>query len=199
MDTLTLVAMGAVLATTAALFYLGTRDTRVGHNVGSAKATIQRLMTALTVYEGEFGDYPPTFHAFESNRINEGNESLVACLSTKEKGGPFFDFKVDKLQNVDQDRAPAPLSVLFGSLYTRPDLWEYLDPWERPYVYFHGRELATQTTARYQLHDVVREIQPVQSASAPSASKYQVFSLGENGARDDPSAGEGDDIGSWVR
>jgi prepilin-type N-terminal cleavage/methylation domain-containing protein len=171
--------------------------------IGSSKGKvalneIQQLVTALTLYESKFQDYPPTSLAgMKGNGVNEGNESLVACLSTTLQGGPFFEFKEDKLVNADKDRAPKPLSDLFKSQFKTRELFELTDPFGQPYIYFHGSDLAPSTKVKYTLGTGTVTISPAppgKTGVAPGAGKFQVISAGENAKYD---KGDGDDVTSF--
>ncbi len=171
--------------------------------IGSSKAKvaaseIQNLATALIVYEEKFQDFPPTkFEGFKGNGVNEDIESLVACLTTKLSGGPFFEFKADRLANLDKDKAPQALSALFKSIYTKPTLFEFTDPFGNPYIYFHGNDLAAGTKAYYTLNGQKVSVTPApkdKTGSYPGVGKFQIISAGENGTYD---KGAKDDVTSW--
>ncbi len=169
-----------------------------GSKAKVASTEIANLATALVIYEEKFQDYPPTFHeAFKGNKKNEGNESLVACLSTKLDGGPFFEFKTDRLENLDKDNAPKALSELFKSIYKTKSLFEFVDPFGQPYIYFHGNDLSGKTRARYTIQGKVVTVTPAppdKTGAYPGVGKFQILSTGPNGQYD--KGGE-DDLTSW--
>lgn len=62
------------------------------------------------------------------NGLNEGIESLVACLAAGRGEGPYFDFDAERLTNLDGDEGPErvlkeSLAVVFGDTQLR----EYVD------------------------------------------------------------------------
>lgn len=164
-----------------------------------AQTEIQRLVHALSEYEGHFGDYPPTTLGLAGgNGVNDGIESLVACLSTKTGTGPYHGFEdADLLINRDKDKAPGPLSMLLNSTITSAELFELSDPFGNPYVYFHGDDLEDGTGGRYHIGGTVVDCRPAtddKTGRAPGYGKYQIISAGPNGKYE---AGGGDDVTSW--
>lgn len=153
----------------------------------ACRAEIQQLQAALKVYEQEYSDFPPSrlkpIGIEKHNEINEGIESLVACLSSMTRmQAPFFEFKEDKLENKDQDTSPISLARLTGSCFKGNELWEMVDPWDNPYVYFHYKELQSETRQWYSAKDGKKEIAPNMKANKmgiiQGSSSYQIFSVG---------------------
>lgn len=169
-----------------------------GSKAKVAATEIQNLVTALTVYEEKFSDYPAgKFEGFKGNGVNDGIENLVACLSSTMKGGPFFEFKTDRLMNLDKDRAPKPLSSLFKSSFKTNQLFEFTDPFGNPYVYFHGNDLNKATKVNVTLDGGKQSVSPAppdKTGAFPGSGKFQIISAGENGKYDN---GDKDDVTSW--
>lgn len=164
-----------------------------------ALTEIRLLADALSTYEAHFNDYPPTKLGIGgSNGINEGIESLVACLSSKIGTGPYHAFEdTDRLLNLDKDKASGPLSLLMDSTFTTADLFELTDPFGNPYVYFHGDDLAPETVGRYHIAGQVVDCQPGapdKTGRYPGYGKYQIISAGPDGKYE---GGGGDDVTSW--
>ncbi len=92
---------------------------------------IRQLEAALASYESAHRDYPPSRLSelgIVGNRTNEGNESLLICLTT-ENEGPFWEIREDQLGNTDGDLAPRLLSTYNQSTIRTRDLYEPLDSW----------------------------------------------------------------------
>lgn len=79
----------AILGILMSLVTAGAQTARRRGAITKAKATIAALETAIAMYHGDMGDYPPT-----------DNEGLIKGL-TEEAGkdwlGPYMEFKQDEL------------------------------------------------------------------------------------------------------
>ncbi len=95
----------AILGILISLVTAGAQAARRRGAVTKGKTTIASLETAIAMYQGDMGVYPPT-----------GNEALVAALQDDPKDvnwqGPYMEFKQDDLKG--------------GSL---------VDPWGNPFLY----------------------------------------------------------------
>ncbi|MFH1423254.1 MAG: prepilin-type N-terminal cleavage/methylation domain-containing protein [Planctomycetota bacterium] len=163
---------------------------------------IQRLKAAIDKYQSDYGDYPPTSlsdFSVTTNKTNDGIEALLACLSTKEKDGPYIEPEEKFLANIDNDKIPASynLTWYFGDREAR----EIVDSWGNPLVYFHHRdyEKPNLNLQCYKLANkkFVKGIRPEKSKKTntfPSWNSYVIWSFGPNGIND---YGKGDDITSW--
>lgn len=95
----------AILGILMSLATAGAQSARKRGAVTKARTTVAGLETAISMYQGDMGDYPET-----------GNEALVAAM-TEDPGdadwsGPYMEFKEDELKD--------------GQL---------VDPWGQPYLY----------------------------------------------------------------
>jgi type II secretory pathway pseudopilin PulG len=154
----------------------------------ACKAEIQQLESALQVYESDYRDFPPSTVAEigikNENKINSGNEALVACLSSVSKVTPYFEFAEEKLVNSDDDQSPVPLQQLTGSCFRSKVLWEIADPWDNPYLYFHGRDLVAGSKAWYILNsktEVTPNLTPTKTGNIIGAGRYQIIACGADG------------------
>ncbi len=168
--------------------------------VSSCSNEIRQLEAALASYESVHRDYPPSRLSeigIAGNRTNEGNESLLVCLTT-EKEGPFWEIREDQLGNSDGDQAPRLISTYNGSTIRTRDLYELLDPWGNPYVYVHAKDLATGYSVTYMAEGRTQPVEPVRQGEkagiTPGEGKYQIWSFGPNGVNDQ---GAEDDVVSW--
>lgn len=163
---------------------------------------IQRIRAALDRYQSDFGDYPPTSIAdmgFATNGVNDGAESLLISLATKEKDGPYFEPEEKFLANLDNDTVPGGynLTWYFGDREAR----EIVDSWGNPLVYFHHRDY-DNPKANLQRHELANKkyasgVRPKKSQKTntfPSWGSFEIWSFGPDGVNNN---GEGDDITSW--
>src|SRR6476620_4292682 len=74
----------------------------------STQTMLDSISGALAQYAQRWGDYPPTtvdeLGVRAPNDVNNGIESLVACLSSQKRGGALCHAD-DQLANVDGDSA----------------------------------------------------------------------------------------------
>lgn len=168
--------------------------------ISQTRTYIQQLSLACSNYSGAFGDLPPSTLqdcGLNTNRTNDGVESLVACLSTTRMDGPYFDFEDEFLMNYDGDK----VRDFNQSVFKTGLAFEVVDPWGNPYIYFHNRDYDRPAVAgRYKIIFPKRKI--VHAAPAKSKKKgvyygldsFQLWSVGPNGENEN---GGGDDIPSW--
>jgi prepilin-type N-terminal cleavage/methylation domain-containing protein len=156
--------------------------------VSSTEALLQELSSAVVAYQLKWGDFPPT--ALEDiggrspNATNSGIETLVACLSSKKRGGPLFQ-KDDHLSNVDSDSASTNLTDWY---FGTNELFEYTDFFGNPIIYYHHRdfEKTRPGLARYKFSAESEEV-PVSpelhpTTKAPTnAGRFQLRSVGRDG------------------
>ncbi|MHC4393671.1 MAG: prepilin-type N-terminal cleavage/methylation domain-containing protein, partial [Planctomycetota bacterium] len=131
----------AVIAVLAGLTFAAMRSVRLSSQKKACKATLAGLVAQAETYAEEFGDFPPTSLqrlGIRNNGVNEGIESFVRCMSSRRSGGPFLDVSEDDLQNTDADsfRGTDPT----GSIYGSKELFELVDPWGNPLIYFHHND-----------------------------------------------------------
>ena len=95
----------AILGILAGLIAAGAQTARRKGAVTKAKATISSMETAISMYQGDLSQYPPT-----------GNQALIKALQDDSGDakwdGPYMEFKKDELKD--------------GQL---------IDPWGHPYLY----------------------------------------------------------------
>ncbi|MFN0057170.1 MAG: type II secretion system protein [Planctomycetota bacterium] len=163
------------------------------------KNDIEQLSLAISSYSTETGDFPPSRLGRGGNGQNDGIESLLAHLMSRDNGGPFLtELKEQQLENLDGDSLTdaalaKTLDWTFGDLQLR----EYVDVWGNPYVYFHNRDYeSTQSVQLPQAKKIVVSAgRSAKTATFYSPSSYQLWSLGPDGANAPPS--DKDNIGSW--
>jgi prepilin-type N-terminal cleavage/methylation domain-containing protein len=165
----------------------------------ACKAVIERVAAAVETYQSAFGDFPPTTlaetGAARTNGVNEGAETLVRCLTTQERGGPFLEPDEDELGNTDEDAlAEDTTKSIYGTLA----LFELTDPWGNPYIYYHHRDYrGGRKVERYLLGGVEVRARPRPSGTTgtfPAVTSFVIWSAGPDGVDE---GGEGDDVCSW--
>jgi len=155
----------------------------------AALADIQELQLSLSIYEAEYRDFPVSdlqdLGLKHHNKINSGIEALVVCLSAPQANGQrFFAFRDAQLGNTDSDFSPIPLQKLNGSTFQTQNLYELLDPWGNPYIYFHHRDLVETTRHAYFIQGNSVFIQPKlqrnKTGIVLGTGRYQLFSCGSD-------------------
>jgi len=105
--------------------------------VSLTKGYLKELSLAISGFESESGDYPPSAWKSEwgatPNKTNLGGE--VLCLTLFAKDGNLTSLSEDKLCNSDEDEAKKSLTS-----HANNDLFEFGDQWENPIAYFHRRD-----------------------------------------------------------
>jgi prepilin-type N-terminal cleavage/methylation domain-containing protein len=195
----TLIELLVVICILSILISLSVVALTVGLNASHANATeamLNDLSAAIVNYKQKWGDYPPTtiddLGGRAPNDINAGIESLVACLSSRNKGGPFFQ-RDDHLSNVDGDHLDRNLTNWY---FGTNELFEYKDYFDNVILYFHNKdyEKSRPGLTRYKLSAGGEEfvVQPEVHATTKSyvnAGRFQLRSAGRDG-----KPGTGDDI-----
>ena len=173
---------------------------------GKAQAEIQKMKAIVSSYGSNprYGDVPPTDLRdtrlsvaagadLRPNDVNLGIESLVFHFSHSDFAGqsPFTDEKF--IRNGDGDAASVNLTR-FG----KPDLFEYWDPWNRPYVYFRLRDFDPNSVSKANCEgeEGAFEAWPILSeatgAFAGESDGFQIVSCGPDG-----EYGTDDDVTSF--
>ncbi len=192
-----------ILAALAGLIAPALRLARRRADKHFTKQEITRLSLAIENFADQdpFGDWPPARLAQlgvgPSNEINEPTESLVLCLSTQRGEGPYFQFDLERLVNLDGDEVDE--DVLKRKLRTPFEggrLFEYADLWGNPYVYIpaeaYGAAL-NYVDAEGRPFTAKLEKDP-RKGVFPAPLKFVIWSLGPDGVNQN---GNGDDICSW--
>jgi prepilin-type N-terminal cleavage/methylation domain-containing protein len=166
-------------------------------NVEVTRSTLAKISAALTEYENQFGDYPPSTFLEKwgtpPNSTNLGAETLVLSLWSPDWGGT--NLPEDQLVNTDNDETKKPLAK-FG----KPALFELADQWGNPVAYFHHRDygrqdhyVTTKTETGETLDSVaIAQMNPV-TKGYYNPKTYQLISAGPDG-----QFGTTDDIGNWA-
>jgi prepilin-type N-terminal cleavage/methylation domain-containing protein len=203
----TLVEVLVVMAIISVLAGIVIASVSVARRFGDIKAVgieIQTLVQGINGYCQQWGDYPPSSLAGlkvkPPNTTNDGIEALVLCLSSRKKGGPFFEFKEDRLTNGDGDAlSPKDFGILrkdLDPIQTVPQLFEFIDLWGNPFVYIHNRDFGKKLPYTDRQGTTVQAMasKSAKLGTYQAATSFQIWSFGPNGVNEN---GEGDDIASW--
>ena len=167
--------------------------------ISAAESEIQRLTLGVESFQLDYGDFPPSSMEDEyevtGNRLDSGNESMVAHLASRARGRSYFEFKEEYLDNLDSDILANDMVEQMSWLFGDNQLREYLDPWGNPYVYIHNRDYGREFS-------VSQEGVPVMVTSGTSTKtstfhepiRFQIWSAGPDGIHEN---GKGDDVSQW--
>ena len=168
------------------------------------KAFIQTIGASLETYKSDRrnGVYPPTslegFPALGTklpNKTNLGIEAMVVCLSSPGFDGLGNDSEAFEgaLDNTDED-----ISARKMTKWGATDLFELVDTWGMPFVYFNAEDYGNRNVRAYMTPDQdVITVKPwinSKTKSPYNSSSYQLFSAGPDGEYNTE-----DDIGNWSK
>ena len=200
----TLVELLVVIAIIGALAAVSTpllRSARISGRKTTSQSRIEQLGLAIESFEGQFGSYPPSsledYFETSGNRVDSGIESVILCLSTQKKGGPFFEWEEEALSNLDNDtldsdEAKERLDWVFGDNQLR----EYLDGFDNPLIYIQNNDYEDTFTITHEggTRGTATGGRSEKTSTFFAPTGYQLWSCGENESND---GGQADDIGSW--
>ena len=155
----------------------------------ACQVEIQQIETGISLYEEDYRDYPPSELALlglaKHNHINNGIEALVLCLSGTHRSRSYMEFREQQLENTDADISPIPVKRLAGSKFQTNQLFELVDPWGNPYIYFHNRKYLPTTQDAYILEGkktmVAPDLLPNKIGIIRGSNRYQIISAGSDG------------------
>jgi len=156
--------------------------------MSSTQTMLDSISGALAQYAQRWGDYPPTtiddLGARAPNDVNNGIETLVACLSSDLRGGILFKNE-DHLVNVDGDSASKNVTHwYFGDNQLR----EWVDEFGNVLIYMHHKDFAKpkSTMKQYRFakdgeeYTVAPETNPA-TKTFSNPDKFQLRSVGKDG------------------
>ncbi|MFH1230641.1 MAG: type II secretion system protein [Planctomycetota bacterium] len=198
LELLVVIGIIAILATMLIpnLAYVRTRA-----KISATKTLLSHIQSGLESYYAVYGDYPPTdlsdIYPGTSNGVNNGIESVVACLSDQKKGGPFLlSISSDKYTNLDGDSCSTPpTNWWFGDTQLR----EIVDVWNNPLVYFHSRDYDNPGKgSNYSFTRSGDAIAPQRDASTATYYNPLAFQIWSAGTDEKNNNGLGNDINNWT-
>jgi len=204
-DGFTLIELLVVIAIIAGLAAVTTPmifNARKSGEKSEVQSAITQLALGIDSFMGAYGDYPPSsleeFYETSGNGVDSGIESVVLCLASQRKGGPFHTFREQDLENLDGDsidsaEAREQLDWFFGD----DQLREFVDVWGNPLIYVHNNDYGDSFKITHERGGVMGTATASRSeefGTFRSATSYQLWSSGPDGINEN---GAGDDLGSW--
>ena len=163
-------------------------------DIRATRALLLNYAIAISEYESEFGDYPPSELEDEwgaTNTTNAGVEALVLSLWSNEWEGTSLS--VEDLVNLDGDFSKTEVSEVLGK-----ELFELADRWGNPVAYIHHRDYGrkdnyqTEDPETGELIESTVIARPGRTGSYAEPRKFQLISAGPDG-----EFGTEDDITSF--
>jgi prepilin-type N-terminal cleavage/methylation domain-containing protein len=197
----TLIELLVVICILSILIALAVVAVSVGLDHSHHSATemlLQNLSSAIATYAVRWGTFPPTslteIGGQPPNSLNNGIETLAACLSSRKLGPPCFQ-NDDVLCNTDNDHVDRNLTDWY---WGDNELFEYKDYFGNVIIYFNAKDYVKppKDVVRYRLSpdgeevEVAPEVHPV-TKSFVGAGRFQLRSAGKDG-----KMGTADDIRS---
>lgn len=166
------------------------------------KNDLHRISMALETYQKDFGKYPPTVLTEKSddvqlqNAVNNGIESLTACLMTKNLNGPYLEWDEKRYANTDRDGVNKNVTNWF---FGDKQLRELTDIWGNPIIYINSRDYKSPKKIGKYLNRRQQTYAPQPVANPNTKTfvnpmKFQLWSIGPNGRNE--NGGE-DDVSGW--
>ncbi len=181
-----------IIAILSGLLLPAVQRIRAKASVVKAAAAIDTLKVALSMYQQDYGYYPPSYEVTQrnGNSFNPAwNTTLVEALMSTDRNGPYFAFKGTDL-------------VYFG-VTTDP---VFVDPWGRAYVYMcrttNDPEGVENTGGPFHPYD------DTNTETGYDRNTYNIYSLGPDGITnggvgfpsdwDDTTLCDNADDGDWA-
>ncbi|HZL71759.1 MAG TPA: prepilin-type N-terminal cleavage/methylation domain-containing protein [Planctomycetota bacterium] len=178
-----------ILGILMSLAIVGVSSAMKSARVTKTEALIENLAGGCETYRTKWGDYPPStlseFKVSGLNDINNGMESLTACLASTAKGDPFLTVRDDQLMNADSDSASRNVTKwYFGDFQLR----EIADGFGYAMCYMHWKdyEKPNPMTRRIKTDSASPEasFEPTRSVETKTflrPHKFQILSVGPDG------------------
>ncbi len=179
-----------IIGILAALTMVGVNAAIISSKISATDAMLNQMAAQVKAYATKWGDYPPStlssIGGTGLNEFNNGIESLTACLSSREMGGPLFSpDKSDLYSNTDDDKAGKNINNwYFGDNQLR----EITDYFTRPLAYFHfsdyAKPAASITRMKMAVKGAESRVKPVNDTATKTylnADKFQIISAGRDG------------------
>ena len=142
-----------IIGILASLALIGVTYAIKSSKVSNTQAMLSTIQGALDNYHTRWRDYPPSsvgdYRGVKvPNDTNSGVESLVASLSSKQKGGILYQPPTQEMYvNTDADELPRnPTESYLADTGAYP-LLEYSDFFGNPLVYLHHNDYAKAPAA----------------------------------------------------
>lgn len=216
-ELLVVIGILAVLTTVLAIGVSGifgkSAESETGLTIQTLKSGIERFNTNYSYFPynslyklSTWGGFNVEGNVMDPDNTNQGIESLVMALRTRNEGGPFIanDFLLEYQVNTDGDGINANLTNVEGAL----KLFEIRDGWDNPLVYVNLSELTPNdmmvplsimtSDGSIQTVDlnILKEKLISPETQIQAAKGWCIWSFGEDGLND---YGRGDDVPSWPK
>ena len=190
-----------IISILAGFTVIGVNRAIITSKVSNSESLIKMLEGALKQYQVRWGDFPPSslaaFKVKMPNNINNGIESLVACISSKSKGGVLWRAPAEDLYtNVDEDKAPKNVTKWY---FGDDQLRELSDYFANTLTYIHHKDYKKppKSILKYQFWSGGEEIdievfKSNKTATYANFNTFQIVSPGFDGI-----FGTDDDIKPW--
>ncbi len=177
-----------IIGILASMVAVGVNSAITSSRNSMTEAMIGTLSGALEQYKTRHGDYPPsTLEEMKvpvPNDVNNGIESLVACLSSRKGGGALITTDLE-FANADADKCSRnPTDWFFGD----NELREYLDAFGMTMTYLHHKDYerpkATMVKCRFSAGEPDVTIAADRNDSTKtfsSPARFQIRSVGSDG------------------
>ncbi|HKS16373.1 MAG TPA: prepilin-type N-terminal cleavage/methylation domain-containing protein [Planctomycetota bacterium] len=179
-----------ILGILMSLAIVGVTTALKSARVSKTEALIEGLVAACEQYKGRgWADYPPTtmaeFKITMPNEINNGIESLTACLASRTKGDPLLTIRDDQFLNVDNDSTSKNITNWYFGDY---QLREISDGFGYALCYMHWKDYdkPSPTTRRIRVDATSPEaaFDPSRSPATKTylrPNRFQILSVGPDG------------------
>lgn len=190
-----LLVVVVILAILAGLLTAGIAAALRSARKRRTETVLATLSAAIESYKTAFQDYPPSSITERDrrwrapNERNQGIEALVASLTTRAGGGPFYapSRPEEVYSNTDEDSVPGMSLEDMNWTFGDTQLREVMDSWSQPIFYFHWRDCPNPrqelTTNHFAEGDATWRPTPNPATKAfPTA--FVLFSAGPDGRPD---------------
>jgi prepilin-type N-terminal cleavage/methylation domain-containing protein len=192
----------AIIGALAAIAIPMIGNARRQASIKTTKNSLQTLSLAISSYQGAFGDYPPSsieeFYETPGNNLDAGIESVLLHLATQKRGGPFYEWDEETIDNLDGDSVSDPeLKAEIDWIFGDDQLREIVDPWGLPLIYIHNRDYERAyaiTTGEPRGRGTAQASRSEKTSTFHAPTQFQLWSSGPNQKNEN---GGGDDLVSW--
>lgn len=182
-----------IIGMLASLLAVGLSTAMRTSRMNATQTMLDTINGALAQYRTRWGNYPPStideLKGKAPNETNNGIEALVACLSSKQRGGALYQPPGDEQYiNTDGDKASGNVTDWF---FGDNALREYADIFGQALVYIHHKdyEKPSARILKYKFRpdgkeETVRVFKSGHTGAFWRHDKVQLWSVGDDGKVD---------------
>ncbi len=189
---LELLVVIVIIGVLTSLVVIGVVTAMRTSKISNTKAMIGTIKGALENYHTRWRDYPPTslsrYGVKGLNEFNNGNESMVASLSSKSKGGIIYQPPSEEhYRNIDSDQLGKNPTKSYLAETGPYKLFEYVDYFGYPLMYLHHNNYrnpaVSMTRYKFDPSGEAKTFKPVKGTGSSWAmpDKFQLVSPGPDG------------------